>query len=65
VEVEMESSIESSNIAQLRAVLWSMRKVIAAARVEGVGAQALLFELHALADAGVALAESTETRDST
>lgn len=53
----MDPSIESSHIAQLRAVFWSMRKVIAAARGEGVGAQALLFELHALADAGIALAD--------
>lgn len=59
----MDSSIESSHIAQLRAVLWSMRKVIAAARAEGVGAQALLFELHALADAGIALADRTDRDD--
>jgi hypothetical protein len=63
VEVEMESSVESLQVARLRAVLWSMRKVIAAARAEGVGAQALLFELHALADAGIALADRTDRDD--
>ena len=51
------SLVEASRVVQLRAVFWSMRKVIAAAQREAGSAKALLFELHALAEAGVSLAD--------
>ncbi len=52
------ASVDVSRVLQLRAVPWSMRKVIAAAQRDTVAARSLLVELHSLADAGVSLADS-------
>lgn len=52
------ASVDVSRVVQLRAVLCSIRSQIVAARDAGRGPRAMLFELHALADAGVALADS-------
>ena len=58
VESDRESSlVEVSCVVQLRAIFWSMRKVIAAAQRETVAGRALLFELQSLAEAGVSLAD--------
>ena len=51
------ASIDVSRVVQLRAVLCSIRNQIVAARDEGRGPRSTLFELHALAEAGVALAD--------
>jgi hypothetical protein len=49
--------VEGCRVEQLRAVFWSMRKVIDAARLQASGARALLFELGTLAEAGISLAD--------
>ena len=51
------ASIDASSVVQLRAVLCSIRNQIVAARDECRGPRSTLFELHALAEAGVALAD--------
>lgn len=51
------ASVEVSRVVQLRAVLCSIRDRVIAARDAGRGARSALFELHALAEAGVALAD--------
>ena len=51
------ASVDVSRVVQLRAVLCSIRSQIIAARDAGHGPRSMLFELHALADAGVALAD--------
>ena len=51
------ASVDVSRVVQLRAVFCSLRDQIVAARDAGRGAKSTLFELHALAEAGVALAD--------
>jgi hypothetical protein len=51
------SLIDAGRVMQLRALFWSMRKVIAAAQHDAGGARSLLFELQALAEAGLSLAD--------
>lgn len=51
------ASVDVSRVVQLRAVLCSIRNQIVAVRDEGRGPRSTLFELHALAEAGVALAD--------
>jgi hypothetical protein len=51
------ASVDVSRVVQLRAVLCSIRNQIVTARDEGRGPRSTLFELHALAEAGVALAD--------
>ncbi len=51
------ASVDVSRVVQLRAVLWSIRNQIVIARDEGHVPRSTLFELHALAEAGMALAD--------
>jgi hypothetical protein len=51
------ASVDVSRVVQLRAVLCSIRNQIVTARDEDRGPRLTLFELHALAEAGVALAD--------
>ena len=52
------ASVDVSRVVQLRAVLWSMRSLIATARERRHAPRTLWFELQALAEAGVSLADS-------
>lgn len=52
------ASVDVSRVVQLRAVLWSMRSIIATAREQQRAPRTLWFELQALADAGVTLTDS-------
>ena len=51
------ASVDVSRVVQLRAVLWSIQSQIARARAEQRVPRTMLFELQALAEAGVALAD--------
>lgn len=51
------ASVDASRVVQLRAVLWSMRTLIAGVRERQHAPRSMWFELQALADAGVTLAD--------
>ena len=51
------ASVDVSRVVQLRAVLWSMRNLIATATEQRTLPRTLWFELQALAEAGVTLAD--------
>ena len=52
------ASVDVSRVLQLRAVLWSMRNLLATATQQRHLPRTLWFELQALAEAGVALADN-------
>ena len=52
------ASVDVSHVVQLRAVLWSMRSLIATARERQHAPRTMWFELQALAEAGVSLADA-------
>lgn len=51
------ASVDVSRVVQLRAVLWSMRAMIGAAKVRPTVPRSLMFELQALAEAGLTVAD--------